>query len=148
MTDRSVQVIPLGAGLDVGGVLCKVAAESTGGAYSILELTLPPGGGAPPHIHHREDEIFCIVEGMCEIQSGGETLLAAPGSVVALPKGIAHAFRNPGQSPTTIVITAVPGGLEGFFAESSQVAQDAPDAAQQFDAIARRYQIDFSPGGN
>jgi mannose-6-phosphate isomerase-like protein (cupin superfamily) len=148
MADRSVQVIPLGAGLNIGGVLCKVSAETTGGAYSILELTLPPSGGAPLHTHHREDEVFCIVEGTCEIQSGGETTLAVPGSVVMLPKGIAHAFRNPGQSPTTIVITAVPGGLEGFFEESSQVAPDAPDAAQQFDAIARRYQIDFSPGRN
>jgi len=71
--------------------------------------------------------------------------LALPGSVVVLPKGIAHAFRNPGDSLTTLVITAVPGGLEGFFEESSQIAPDDSDAAAKRADIARRYQIDFSP---
>jgi len=60
MAERSVQVVPLGGGWDVGGVLCKVRADSTDGAYSALELTLPPGGGAPLHVHYREDEIFCV----------------------------------------------------------------------------------------
>jgi mannose-6-phosphate isomerase-like protein (cupin superfamily) len=138
-------VIAPGDGQDLGGVVCKVRAENTGGAYSILELTLPPGGGAPLHVHYREDEIFTLVEGACEIQSQGETIVAVPGSVVVLPKGIAHAFRNPGLSLTTIIITAVPGGLEGFFEESSRISRDAADASQQFDAVARRYQIDFSP---
>ena len=146
MAEQQVQVIPLGEGWDVGGILCKVRADNTGGAYSILELTLPPGAGAPTHIHYREDEIFCVIEGECEIEAQRETNLALPGSVVVLPKGVAHAFRNPGTSLTTLVITAVPGGLEGFFEESGQIAADDPEAAQKRADISRRYQIDFSPG--
>jgi mannose-6-phosphate isomerase-like protein (cupin superfamily) len=145
MAEQSVQVIPLGEGWDVGGILCKVRAENSGGAYSILELTLPPGAGAPMHIHYHEDEIFCVIEGECEIEAQGEINLALPGSVVVLPKGVSHAFRNPGASLTTLVITAVPGGLEGFFEESSQIAADDPEAAQKRADIAHRYQIDFSP---
>jgi mannose-6-phosphate isomerase-like protein (cupin superfamily) len=145
MTERTVQIVPLGEGWDLGGVLCKVRADTTDGAYTILELTLPPGAGAPWHVHYHEDEIFCVVEGACEIQSGAETALALPGSVIVLPKGIPHAFRNPGNALTTLMITAVPGGLEGFFEESGQVAPDDPDAPAKRADIARRYQIDFAP---
>jgi quercetin dioxygenase-like cupin family protein len=142
---RTVEIVPRGEGWDIGGILCKIRAEQTGGAYSILELTLPPGGGAPMHIHYREDEIFCVVEGQCEIQSAAGTSVAQPGAVVVLPKGIAHAFRNTGDSLTTLVITAVPGGLEGFFEEFSRITADDPDAPAKRAEIAQRYQIDFSP---
>jgi quercetin dioxygenase-like cupin family protein len=138
-------IVPPNVGEDVGGVMCKVRSEATGGAYSILELTLAPGSGAPEHVHQREDEIFYVVEGECEIQAGGQTWVAGAGSVVVLPKGVPHAFRNTGLSLTRILITAVPGGLEKFFEEASQISASDPDAKARFDDIARRYQIDFSP---
>jgi mannose-6-phosphate isomerase-like protein (cupin superfamily) len=145
--ERHILIVAAVDGEDVGGVICKVRAEQTDGAYSILELTLPPGAGAPLHVHYREDEIFYVAEGECEIQSDGKTSTAETGSVVVLPKGLPHAFRNPGAVPTRLVITAVPGGLEKFFEESSAVAADDPERRTKLGDIARRYQIDFSPGG-
>ena len=35
-----------------------VSGEDTGGAYSLTDSVVPPHGGPPPHIHHREDEAF------------------------------------------------------------------------------------------
>jgi mannose-6-phosphate isomerase-like protein (cupin superfamily) len=141
--ERNVLVVDADNGENIGGVICKVRAEQTDGAYSILELTLPPGAGAPLHVHHREDEIFYVVEGDCEIQFS----LSKAGAVVVLPKGLPHAFRNPGAAHTKLLITAVPGGLEKFFEESSAVSADDPDRRARLDDIARRYQLDFSPGG-
>jgi mannose-6-phosphate isomerase-like protein (cupin superfamily) len=146
-TNRLPLIIPAGAGQDFGGLLCKVRAEQTAGAYSILELTLAPGQGAPLHIHQREDEIFYVIEGQCDIQYSDVLTTATIGSVAVLPKGVPHAFRNSGTIDTRILITAVPGGLEGFFEESNRVASDDPDAPAKRAAIARRYQIDFSPTG-
>jgi mannose-6-phosphate isomerase-like protein (cupin superfamily) len=145
--ERNVLIVSPGGGEDVGGVICKVRAEQTDGAYSILELTLPPGAGAPLHVHYREDEIFYVADGECEIQFEGQTSTAETGSVVVLPKGLPHAFRNPGAVPTKLLITAVPGGLEKFFEESGAVAADDPERRAKLGDIARRYQLDFSPGG-
>lgn len=138
-----VLVVQANEGRDLGGVICKVRSEATNGQYSILELRLAPGQGAPPHIHHREDEIFTILEGECAITAQEKTQTAKAGAVVILPRGVAHAFRNTSDVPTRIMITAVPGGLETFFEESSQVAADDPEANTKLTAIAQRYQIEF-----
>jgi hypothetical protein len=41
----------------------KATAVDTGGQMTIIEITEPPGSQAPLHVHHREDEIFWILEG-------------------------------------------------------------------------------------
>lgn len=147
-TDRKPLVSQPNEGEDVGGVLCKVRAEQTDGAYSVLQLNLYPGQGAPRHVHYREDEILLVAAGACEVQYNGETHIVGTGGVIVLPKGIPHAFRNPGESLTQLIITAVPGGLEKFFEDMSRVASDDPDAPAKRAAIAQQYQIDFSPGAD
>ena len=41
----------------------KATAADTGGQFTIVEVTEPPGAEAPLHVHHREDEAFWILEG-------------------------------------------------------------------------------------
>jgi mannose-6-phosphate isomerase-like protein (cupin superfamily) len=53
-----------------------ITGEQTGGAFFMAEVLVPPGGGPAPHIHHREEETFYILEGTLNIQAGGETLAA------------------------------------------------------------------------
>ena len=36
----------------------KASNESTGGALTVIEVLQAPGGTAPWHVHHREDEMF------------------------------------------------------------------------------------------
>jgi quercetin dioxygenase-like cupin family protein len=48
-----------------------ITGEETGGAFFMADLTVVPGGGTPPHIHHREDESFHLLEGTLTIQVGG-----------------------------------------------------------------------------
>src|SRR4028118_754578 len=118
----------------LGGQLLtyKVTAEQTGGAYSLFEGTVPPGGGAPPHIHHREDEGFYVVEGEFEFSRVGETMRAGPGSLVYVPRGSLHAFSNVGEGRGTLLLSQTPGGLhERFFEEVGEEATDptTPPAA-------------------
>jgi hypothetical protein len=35
-----------------------------------MEGLVPPGGGPPPHIHHREDESLSIIEGTLSVFDG------------------------------------------------------------------------------
>ena len=140
------QLIPPNEGiLLTAGIVCKVSTVSTNGAYTVLELSLPAGAGAPMHIHEREDEVFYILEGSCEILINGESHLAETGAVVVLPKNTAHAFRNIGETPNRILITATPGGLDTYFQEMAQVQSTDPEAAQKVALINQKYAINFNP---
>ena len=126
------------------GIICKVTSASTNGAYTVLELSLPAGAGAPLHSHQREDEVFYILEGSCEILINGASYLAETGAVVVLPKNTAHAFRNTGDKPNRILITATPGGLDSYFEELSQIQADDPAAADKVASINQKYAINFT----
>src|SRR4028118_1386629 len=55
-------------------VVCKTKSEQTGGAYSLFEVVTQPGSGPPPHVQHREDESFYVLEGEYEFLVDGNTL--------------------------------------------------------------------------
>jgi mannose-6-phosphate isomerase-like protein (cupin superfamily) len=147
MTTQSRVTISLpgeGDSLDAGGgLLCKVPAAATGGAYSVLELVLPPGGGTPRHVHHREDELLAVVEGELEVVDDTGTRIALPGSVVRLPRHAVHAFRNAGDEPCRLVITAIPGGLEKFFEVVSLIAASGTATPERLAEAARTFEIEF-----
>lgn len=125
------------------GVTAVVRGQQTGDAYTVLELVLPPGAGAPLHVHQREDELFYVIDGAVEIRHGGQTHIAEIGAVIVLPKGEPHAFRNPGETPNRILITAIPGGLDRYFDEINALGAGATQA--QINAVNEKYAIDFSP---
>ena len=72
----------------------KASGKDTGGAFALIEVMVPPGSGPPPHLHHREDEAFYIVEGEFEVHVDQQRLSAGPGSWVQMAKGSLHHFRT------------------------------------------------------
>ena len=54
-------------------MVIRVHGRDTGGVVSVVESHDVPGGGPPPHIHHREDETFQILEGEYEFTVGGKS---------------------------------------------------------------------------
>ena len=101
-----------------------LTGEETGGAIFLSELSVAPGGGTPPHIHHREDEAFRLLEGTLTIQVGGDTITASAGDFAFLPRGIAHSFKNTGDRDAKALVLITPAGLEGFFREVFEPAAD------------------------
>lgn len=93
-----------------------VPSEATAGAYGVWLNRMEPGSGPPRHVHHREDEIFHVLEGKLLIWCDGDTYEALPGQIAALPRGIPHTFRVISDSPARMLTTVVPGGFERFFA--------------------------------
>ncbi|MBH8563070.1 quercetin 2,3-dioxygenase [Nostoc sp. CENA67] len=102
----------------------KAVSEDTGGAYSTFEFYIPSGHGSPPHIHHREDETFYILEGELLFQVGDQKIVLSAGSFVHAPKGIPHSFTNVGTTPARTFTTAIPAGLENFFEEVGYLVKD------------------------
>jgi mannose-6-phosphate isomerase-like protein (cupin superfamily) len=102
----------------------KAVGEDTGGTYSLFEFYIPPQGGSPPHIHHRESETFYILEGELTFQLADRKVVLTPGSFVHTPKGVPHCFKNEGTTPVKTLTSAVPAGLEKFFEEVGYLVTD------------------------
>jgi mannose-6-phosphate isomerase-like protein (cupin superfamily) len=98
----------------------KASAETTGGAFGLLESTLPGGASPPLHVHHREDESFWVIEGQVRFRCGDLEVVAGPGSFVFLPRDIPHTFRVDSEDGARLLTLLTPGGGEGFFLDGGR----------------------------
>ena len=152
-----VRYVPAGTGPVYRGpgdqLTFLITGKDTGGAFFLAEMSVPPGGGTPPHIHQREEESFNLLEGTLTVQVGKDTLTASPGDFVYLPRGIAHSFKNTGDVNAKALVLITPAGLEGFFAEvfDPDVDRFAAPPPPSKELIARalaaapRYGLEFLP---
>jgi quercetin dioxygenase-like cupin family protein len=101
----------------------KATAETTGGAYGLIESLIPPGFSPPKHIHHREDESYYMLDGQVTVLCGDETYSATAGSFVFLPRGVPHTFVVEGDKPARWLTLITPGGGEGFFVDAGRPAE-------------------------
>lgn len=110
-------------------VVVKASADSTGGAFTILEENEPVD--TPLHVHENEDELFYVLEGEHVFQVGDRQFQAGPGELVFAPRGVPHAQRRVASRTGRILVLASPAGLEGFFrelAEADRAGAIGPDA--------------------
>lgn len=129
----------------------KVAGRQTGEAFALVEVSTPPQCGPPPHIHHREDEAFYVLEGALEFISGDSAFTAVPGSFVHVPRGSLHAYKNAGAAPARCLTMLVPAGLERFYEEAGEPATEAssppfgePDV-ERILTVASEYGLEVPP---
>lgn len=110
----------------------KLSAEATGGAFAVIEHTVPPKGGPPPH-SHLETELLYIISGSFEVVVGPARSEVGAGAIIYVPAGTAHTTRNIGDSAGRQLSLYLPGGAEGFFREAGTAVvsgQDIPDLDQ------------------
>ena len=132
-------------------VTYKVTGEQTGGAYSLFEVTSPPGGGSPPHVHHRGDESFYVLEGEFEFLLGDSATRMKAGSLVHVPRGNLHAHKNVGEGPARMLVGHTPGRAhERFFEEVGRAVTNRPSlpaveatpSMEEIVALAAEYGIE------
>jgi quercetin dioxygenase-like cupin family protein len=136
-------------------VTYKTTSEQTGGAYSLFEVTTQPGNGVLPHVQHREDESFYVLEGEYEfLDDAGGTTRAGAGSLIYVPRGSLHAHKNVGTTTGRLLVSQTPGGLhERFIEEIGEPAMDGsepsvsegPQDVRRIIAIAVKYGIEIPP---
>ncbi len=97
------------------GIQFKLDGTNTQGAFSVVEHPLEPGAFALPHTHSREDEFSYVLEGTVGVKLGDQEFLVTPGSYIVKPRGIPHAFWNPGPEPARLLEIIAPAGFERYF---------------------------------
>jgi len=125
--------------------------EETDGRYALLEATVTPGGGPPPHVHSREQEGFYILEGEIAFQIGDERTVASAGMFANMPVGCPHSFKNETSKPARMLVSVAPAGLEKMFFEIGQVVAPGTTSAplpsraelDKLLMVAPRYGVEF-----
>jgi hypothetical protein len=108
--------------------------ETTGGRYAVGEITIQPGQGALPHIHHEENEWFYVEEGNLQLMRGENTypdpnqvpgvnaprdlihaLDAPTGTLLYAEQYYIHGVLNASTEPAKLLLIWTPSGFEDIF---------------------------------
>src|SRR5215210_8472383 len=131
----------------------KVVGTDSNDAFSLCEVWNAPQGGVPPHIDHRNDEAFFVLEGVYSCMLGERTLECGPGESFFAPCGTPHAFRNVGDAEARILIVQSPGGIvEKYMEEAWETIDDPSELPEPVEpdfgkvmAAAQKYGIALLP---
>jgi quercetin dioxygenase-like cupin family protein len=128
----------------------KAAGSETGGAVTVVEVTLPPGSGPPPHTHAGGESVY-VLSGKIAYHIGDDRFEGGPGAFFYIPEGVWENFEPLEES--RLLVIYMPGGQEEFFAEAGEPAGerklppalDAPPDVGRLIAIAERYGMHMKP---
>jgi mannose-6-phosphate isomerase-like protein (cupin superfamily) len=140
----SEQIIAPGEGRTLtarGNVMAfKAVADQTGGDFSLMERTLPPGGRRPPaHRHSNCSEAFFVLAGRVAFDLDGQGLSGGPGDFLLVPRGAAHTFGNGGDDEARLLVLHAPA-MDAYFEELHRLwSGAAPPAPAAERALMSRY---------
>lgn len=118
-----------------------VNADETGGAVSVHMTYARRGSEPPPHVHHREHEIYYVIEGSVEffVEGAEDGFLAKPGDLVFLPQGKAHALKLRSEELRALVIFQAIEGQSTAAAEFLKKVAFGPATSMDLPAKDARY---------
>jgi quercetin dioxygenase-like cupin family protein len=108
----------------------KVSHERTASGLNAVEFTAPRGFGPPLHLHHEEDEIMYVLDGILRLEIGGERAEATPGAVVALPAGVPHTFQVTSETATFLTVAGGSRSAPTFDTFVSALGEPTEQATQ------------------
>ena len=107
-----------------------ISGADTAGAYTLIDMIVPPGGGPGPHRHDFE-ELFLVQSGAVEFTFRGRTQPARAGDVVNIPANAPHRFQNPGSDTAHLLCLCTPAAQDEFFLEVGDPLPSRDSAAPQ-----------------
>jgi quercetin dioxygenase-like cupin family protein len=137
-------LIPPGAGHVLtarGSVMAfKAVAEQTGGDFSLMERTLPPGGRTPPpHRHTNCSEAFFVLDGVITFRLDDAELTGTTGDFLLVQRGAAHTFGNRSVSPARLLVLHAPA-MDAYFEELHRLwSAEEPPPTEAERALMARY---------
>ncbi len=115
------QIVPSGQGHLLtarGNVMAfKAVAAQTGGDFSLMERTVPPGARMPPpHRHVNCSEAFFVLAGTITFRLDEAELSGGAGDFLPVPRGAGHTFGNTGTEPARLLVLHAPA-MDAYFEE-------------------------------
>lgn len=107
-------------------------SKADGADGTTVMIHTAPFDEAPPlHVHHGEDEIFHVLEGVVRYLVGSRRIEAQKGDTLLAPRGVPHGFRVLSEGGAKILIITR-GGFEDMVRSAGRPAEhdDLPQAVQ------------------
>jgi len=120
--------------LDIGDGHVRILADkaTTGGAWSTLERTEPPGTRTGLHRHNKMDEAFYVVSGTFTVYLNGRLHTLSPGAFVFIPRGTPHAQGNASSDLVKLVSFFSPAGWEQTARDRAALHAEHPARTEGF----------------
>ena len=82
----------------------------SGDDFVIVQWTAEVGDYwiAPLHVHHEDDEAWCVLRGTLRFRLGDQEVEAGPGSAVLARRGTPHTYRNAGHEEAEYLLVMPP----------------------------------------
>ena len=132
------------------GGLCMrfmIDGTETGENFALVEHPIAPHTlAAPLHAHRHEDEYTYVLEGEVGVQVGSYVRVARPGDLAFKPRGVPHAFWNPGDAPARALEIISPAGFERYFREIAPLLPPTNTGAIDYgalDAVMAKYGLEM-----
>ncbi len=113
-----------------------ITGDQSDGRYFVMDATVPPGAGPPPHIQTREEEAFYVLAGEVVFRAGGRRVVGRAGTFLHVPRGAPHHFRNESDADAKLLIWFGPAGIEHMMERMAEM----PD---EHERIGREYGVEF-----
>jgi quercetin dioxygenase-like cupin family protein len=123
------------ASFDAAGtpIQFKLLSQDTEGAISLFVSSNNRRGGGPPlHVHHRQDEFFCVLEGEFVFQTDQEQTRLKAGDTIFIPRSVPHTFDCVSEKPGKLLVSLQPAlQTEAYFQHMCKLLSvpDQPDMA-------------------
>lgn len=136
--DAAEQIRPFGIDMKI-----MLGAEHTGGSFSAVLGEVRPGDGPPPHVHHDREEYFFVLEGTYTLGVNGQESTIGPGTMVFVPRGTVHTFKNISDQPGRVLEWTIPGSNGDYFRAVHAMEQNGAFDPDTFAAINKKFVTEF-----
>ena len=106
-------------------VAIPVAHDDGTDGISVLESSAAYGDSPPLHVHHREDEVFHVLEGELLIRVGDSETRIGAGETALAPKGVPHTYRVESPEGARCLVITTRGDFERLVRAFSREAETA-----------------------
>lgn len=115
-------------------VVIEKSCEASGGAYSLLLVTLEKGGRNPLHFHTKFVEEFVAVSGVLGLQVEQDILYLQPKEAKIILPNTLHCFFNPTDAPISFQVKLTPGqpDFETFIKVLFGLVRDGKTTKRQY----------------
>lgn len=142
--ERKLALDPSGR-LSANAFTSLASGAETGNEYALLKVVGGALGVLPPHVHNREDEAFYMLRGEATFRVLDQVYRATAGSVVYLPRGLAH-DQSEFSEDAELLALVTPGDLGDYFKNRAPIS-DAPTLADEVLRLGSEHGITFLPAG-